>query len=55
MFLGTLGATLLANLLTGKRIVSAGSGHPSFNSSTLHGNEKGKGIVRAGYGNEWNF
>ena len=55
MLLDTLGASLLANLLTGKRIVRAGSGHPSFNSSTLHGNKKGKGIVRAGYGNEWNF
>ena len=38
MLLGTLGASLLGNLLTGKRIVRAGSG----------GNKKGKGIVRAG-------
>ena len=37
MLLGTLGASLLGNLLTGKRIVRAGSG----------GNKKGKGIVRA--------
>ena len=28
--LGTLGATLLGNLLTGKGIVRAGSGHPSY-------------------------
>ena len=36
MLLGTLGASLLWNLLSGKRIVRAGSG-----------NKKGKGIVRA--------
>ena len=40
MSLGTLGASLLGNLLTGKGIERAGSG-----------NTKGKGIVRAGYGN----
>ena len=47
-FLGTLvdtlGSILLGNLLAGKGIVRAGSGH-----------KKGKGIVRAGYGKEWNF
>ena len=31
-------------MLAGKRIVRAGSG-----------NKKGKGIVRAGYGKEWDF
>ena len=41
MLLGTLGASLLGNLLSGKGIVRAGSG-----------NNKGKGIVRAGYGNQ---
>ena len=41
MLLGTLGASLLGNLLSGKGIGRAGSGHPS---------KKGKGIVRAGYG-----
>ena len=40
MLLGTLGASLLGNLLTGKGIERAGSG-----------NNKGKGIVRAGYRN----
>ena len=44
MFLGTLGASLLGNILPGKGIVRAGSG-----------NNKGKGIVRAGYGKEWYF
>ena len=44
MLLGTLGASLLGNLLAGKEIVKACSG-----------NNKGKGIVRAGYGKEWDF
>ena len=44
MLLGTLGASLLGILLSGKRIVRAGSG-----------NKEGKGIVRAGYGKEWDF
>ena len=44
MFLGTLGANLLGNLLSGKGIVKAGTG-----------NNKGKGIVRAGTGKEWDF
>ena len=43
MSLGTLGASLLGNLLTGKGFVRAGSG-----------NNKGKGVVRAGYGNNNN-
>ena len=38
MLLGTLGATLIGNLLAGKGIVRAGSV-----------NKKGKGIVRTGY------
>ena len=44
MLLGTLGASLLGNLLSGKRIVRAGSG-----------NNKGKGVVRVGYGNKMDF
>ena len=48
MFLGTLGASLLGNLLTGKGVLRAGSGHPLSSSSK---NKKGKGIVRAGTGN----
>ena len=40
MLLGTLGASLLGNLLTGKGFVRADSG-----------NNKGKGVVRAGYDN----
>ena len=42
MLLGTLGASLLGYLLTGKGILRACSG-----------NKKGKGIVRAGTGKEW--
>ena len=41
MLLGTLGASLFGNLLTGKGIVRAGTG-----------NKKGKGIVRTGTGNK---
>ena len=39
MLLGTLGASLLGNLLTGRGIYRAG---------------KGKGVLRAGYGNNNN-
>ena len=41
MLLGTLGASLLGNLLTGKGVARAG-----------FGNNKGKGVARAGYGNQ---
>ena len=41
MSLGTLVASLLENLLAGKRIVRTGSG-----------NKKGNGIVRAGTGKQ---
>ena len=44
MLLGTLEASLLRNLLAGKRTVRAGSG-----------NKKGRGIVRAGTGKQWDF
>ena len=44
MLLGTLGASLLGNLLAGKGIVRAGSG-----------NKKRKGIVRVGTGKQWDF
>ena len=41
MLLGTLGASLLGNLLTGKGVTRSG-----------YGNNKGKGVVRAVYGNQ---
>ena len=44
MLLGTLGASFLGNLLTGKGIVRAGSG-----------NKKGNGILRTSSGKEWVF
>ena len=50
MLLGTLGASLLGNLLAGKGIVKAGSGCRSLNSSTSYENKKGKGIARVGSG-----
>ena len=43
MLLGTLGASLLGNLLAGKGIVRAGS------------ENKKKRIGRDGYGKEWDF
>ena len=42
MLLGTLGVSLLGNILTGKGVYRAGKG-------------KGKGIVKAGYGNNMDF
>ena len=42
--LGTLGATLLGNLLERKGIVRAGPG-----------NKKGRGIVRVDTGKQWDF
>ena len=50
MLLGTLGASLLGNLLTGKGIVRAGSGNKKGKR-----NKKRKGIVRAGTGRQWDF
>ena len=44
MLLGTLGASLLGNLLAEKGLVRAGSG-----------NKKRKGILRAGIGKQWVF
>ena len=49
MLLGTLGASLLGKLLSGKRIVRAGSGRPLPSASQ---NKKGEGIVRAGPGKD---
>ena len=57
MLLGTLRASLLGNLLTGKGILRAGSGN-SKGKGILRagsGNDEGKGVVRAGTGKEWDF
>ena len=57
MLLGTLGASLLGNLLAGKGIVRAGSGNKKGKGIERAGsrNKKGKRIARAGYGNEMDF
>ena len=47
MLLGTLGASLLGNLSTGKGIYRAGKGKGI--------NRAGEGIVRAGYGSKMDF
>ena len=56
MLLGTLGASLLRNLLTGKGFVRAGSGNKNKGKGVVragYGNKnKGKGVVKAGYGNK---
>ena len=44
MLFGTLGASLLGNVLAGKGIVRAG-----------YGNKEGKGMLRVGYGSRANF
>ena len=44
MLWGTLGPSFLGNLLSIKGFVRVGSG-----------NKRGKGIIRAVYGKEWNF
>ena len=44
MLLGTLGASLLGNVLAGKGIVRAG-----------YGNKEGKRMLRVGYGSKANF
>ena len=49
MLLGTLGASLLGNLLTGKGIYRAGKGKGKGI------NRAGEGVLRAGYGNKMDF
>ena len=63
MLLGTLGAILLGNLLTGKGIVRAGTGNKKgkgivragSGNKKGKGNKIGKGIVKAGTGKQWDF
>ena len=51
MLLGTLGASLLENILAGKAINRAGEGIVRAS----YGNKKGKRIARAGYRNKKDF
>ena len=55
MLFGTLGASLLGNILAGKGIIKGGSSSHSWNSTISYVNKKGKEIVRAVYGKEWVF
>ena len=55
MFLGTLGVSLLGNLLTGKGFVRAGSGNNKGKYVVIAGycnKNKGKGVARVGYDNK---
>ena len=57
MLLGTLGASLLGNMLAGKGILRTGSGNKKGKGIVRagSGNKNGKGIVRAGTGKQWDF
>ena len=57
VLLGTLGASLLRNLLSGKGIVRAGTGNKKGKGIVRAGggNKKGKGIVRGGTGKKLDF
>ena len=49
MLLGTLGASLLGNFLTGKGAISTSQGQGIYRAG------KGKGIARAGYESKMDF
>ena len=56
MLLGTLGASLLGNLLTGKGAIATSQGRGIYRTGKGKGiNRAGEGIVRAGYGNNIDF
>ena len=56
MLLGTLGASLLGNLLTGKGAIATSQGRGIYRAGKGKGiNRAGEGIVRAGYGNKMDF
>ena len=57
ILLDTLGASLLADLLTGKEILRAGPGNKKGKRIVRadSGNKKGKGIVRASFGKQLDF
>ena len=48
MLLGTLGAGLLGNLLTGRGAIATSQGQGIYRAG------KGKGVLRSGYGNNNN-
>ena len=52
MLLGTLGASLLGNILTGRGVIGKSQGRGINRAGKGKGkNRAGEGIVRAGYGN----
>ena len=52
MLLGTLGASLLGSLLTGREAIATSQGRGIYRAGKSKGiNKAGEGIVRAGYGN----
>ena len=56
MLLGTLGASLLGNLLTGKGAIATSQGRGIYRAWKGKGiNRAEEGIVRAGYGNKMDF
>ena len=56
ILLGTLGASLLGNLLTGKGIYRAGKGKGAIVTSQGQWiNSAGEGVLRSGYGNKMDF
>ena len=56
MLLGTLDASLLGNLLTGKGAIATSQGRGIYRAGKGKGiNRAGEGIVRAGYGNKMDF
>ena len=55
MLLGTLGAILLGNLLTGKEAIATSQGRGIYRAGKGKGiNRAGEGVLRAGYGNNNN-
>ena len=56
MLLGTLGASLLGNILTGKGVIATSQGQGINRAEKSRGkNTAGEGVVRAGYGNKNGF
>ena len=56
MLLGTLGASLLGNLLTGRWVIATSRGRGIHRAGKGKGiNIAGEGVLRAGYGNKMDF
>ena len=56
MLLGTLGTSLLGNLLTGKGAMATSQRRGIYRAEKGKGiNRVGEGIARAGYGNKMDF